>query len=144
VSPGRLAFMNTPRSLLPASRPWFALALVLAAGPGLNAQPAGEAAKSHVLFMGADIDVQLGKDLLRVKNVAGDSFVVAKDQRPVEIPMNRGTVPMKVTPTLKLTNKTATVTALQVERAYTPQNDPNRKWPPRPASACLPARWPMP
>jgi len=84
--------------------------------------------KTFVLFMGADIDVQVGKESHRVKNVAGDSFVITVDQKPVEVPMNRGPINMKVTPQLKLSDKTAVVKDLKFERAYTPDNDPNRKW----------------
>lgn len=93
-----------------------------------NGGATAAAEKTHVLFMGADIDVQVNKAMHRVKNVAGDSFVVSVDQKPVEVPMNRGAVNMKVTPQLKLSDKTAVVKELKFERAYTPQNDPNKKW----------------
>lgn len=108
------------RSLLTAS-------LLLA---GVAAMPAAEPAepKNYVLFMGADIDVQRGKETYRVKNVVGDAFIIAVDQKPVEVPMNRGPIAMKVTPQLKLSDKGAAVKELKFERAYTPQNDPNKKW----------------
>jgi hypothetical protein len=84
--------------------------------------------KPFVLFMGTDIDVELGKQAHRVKNVVGDAFIIVVDQKPVEVPMNRGPIGMKVSPQLKLSDKTAVVKELKFERAYTPQNDPNRKW----------------
>jgi len=85
-------------------------------------------AKSFVLFMGLDLDVQFGEETHRVKNVAGNSFVIAVNQQPVEVPMNRGPVKLKLTPQMKLTNKTAVVKGLKFERAYTFENDPTRKW----------------
>ncbi len=81
-----------------------------------------------MLFMGADIDVQKGKEAYRVKNVAGDAFIITVDQKPVEVPMNRGSISMKVVPQLKLSDKRASVQELKFERAYTPENDPNKKW----------------
>ncbi len=108
------------RALLIASLPLSALAPLRAAEPA--------EAKNFVLFMGADIDVQRGKDTFRVKNVVGDSFIIVVDQKPVEVPMNRGPIAMKVTPQLKLSDKGASVKDLKFARAYTPANDPNKKW----------------
>jgi hypothetical protein len=84
--------------------------------------------KLYVLFMGADIDVQVNDEIHRVKNVAGDAFVVAIKGEPVEVRAKRGPVRMKVTPQMKLTNKTATVKDLKFTRAYTPGHDPHVKW----------------
>jgi len=97
----------------------------LAAGAAESAPPE---AKTFVLFMGADIDVQLGQEAHRVKNVAGDAFVITVNNKPVEVPMNRGKINMKVVPQLKLSDKAAVVKDLKIERAYTPENDPNKKW----------------
>lgn len=116
------------RSLRWANLSGLALAGVLSGPAMVAAEPAPAAAKTFVLFMGADIDVQIGKESHRVKNVAGDSFVITVDQKPVEVPMNRGPINMKVTPQLKLSDKTAVVKDLKFERAYTPDNDPNKKW----------------
>ncbi len=103
---------------------------LIAASPVLSVAAAETATepKTHVLFMGADIDVQLDKKEYRVKNVAGYSFVINVDGKPVEVATNRGTVAMKVVPTLKLSDRRATVTGLKFERAYTPENDPVAKW----------------
>lgn len=95
--------------------------------------------KTFVLFMGADVDVELNNKPHRVKNVAGDAFVVTVDQRPVEVPMNRGAVKMKVIPQLKLSDKTALVSGLKFERAYTPENDPVKKWLPAQAAGAAQA-----
>jgi len=105
---------------------WFLLAssLRLAAADPVN----DNNDKPFVLFMGADFDVQQGGQLHRVKNVTGNSFVIAVDDRTAEVPMNRGRLDLNVTPQLKLSDRTAVVKDLKVERAYTPANDPRLKW----------------
>ena len=131
---------------IPLVRPMtaFVAALCFQTPASLSAVEGGAAAstsdKTHVLFMGADIDVQVNKAMHRVKNVAGDSFVVSIDQKPAEVPMNRGRINMKVTPQLKLSDKTAQVRELKFERAYTPHNDPNRKWAARQSGSAGQAR----
>jgi hypothetical protein len=118
----------------PTSARWRAggsLAPVLWVAAGLaSALPAAETAepKTHVLFMGTDIDVQLNQKEYRVKNVAGYSFVINVDGKPVEVATNRGPIALKVIPSLKLSDRAATVAALSFERAYTPENDPTLKW----------------
>jgi hypothetical protein len=92
------------------------------------AAPEPPAEKPFVLFMGADIDVEQGGENHRVKNVAGDAFVIAVDDQTVEVPMNRGRLNLNVTPLLKLSDRTAVVQELKIERAYTPANHPHAKW----------------
>lgn len=100
--------------------------VVALSAPLRAAEPAET--KTFVLFMGADIDVQVNDEVHRVKNVVGDAFVVAIKGQPVEVRAKRGPVKMKVTPQMKLTNRTATVKELKFTRAYTPGNDPRVKW----------------
>lgn len=105
-------------------------ACLLSALPSFAADPASVAmaAKPYVLFMGADLEVQANRQLLRVHDVEGDAFVVQVKEGPLLVPMNRSVLNMQVTPRLKLRDRTAQVASLKIERAYTPQNDPHRKF----------------
>ncbi|RXK56848.1 hypothetical protein ESB00_13565 [Oleiharenicola lentus] len=84
--------------------------------------------KPFVLFMGADLEVQANRQMHRVSGVEGDAFVVQLKEGPLLVPMNRNVLNMQVTPQLKLSDRTAQVAGLKIERAYTPQNDPHRKF----------------
>jgi hypothetical protein len=88
--------------------------------------PAGEP-KTHTLFMGMDFDVQQGKELHRVTDVVGGSFILRIDGKIVRVPVF-GNVALRITQELKLAAISADVKDLKVERAYTPENDPHRKW----------------
>ncbi len=107
-----------------------ASAALLSVLPAFAAEPAPAASspKPYVLFMGADIEVQANRQMLRVSDVEGDNFVVHLKEGPLLVPMNRSVLNMQVTPQLKLSDRTAQVASLKVERAYTAQNDPHRKF----------------
>lgn len=99
-----------------------------ALAPAKEAAPAAEVPKTYVLFMGADIEVQVDRKPRRVQNVEGSAYVVGYEDRLLNVPMNKGALDMRVTRELKLSGQTAQFAALKVERAYTPPNDPNIKW----------------
>jgi hypothetical protein len=117
--------------LLPLS----GLLLALTAARGADSPPAaatpatktGEP-KTYNLFMGADVDVQVKKDYCAVRDVAGDSFVITAGGKEVTVPMDSGPISLQVRNSLKLTEVAATVSQLKGERAYTPENDPFRKF----------------
>ena len=92
--------------------------LAFAADPGV-AEP-----KTHTLFMGADFSIEYNKELYRVQDVAGGSFVINVNGREVRVPMDRGLSRFKIEPSLKLTEISAAVTNLKGERSYTLANDP--------------------
>jgi hypothetical protein len=81
--------------------------------------------KTHTLFMGADIDVKLDRDLYRVRDVVGSSWVVDVNGRSTEISAKHAPLNLKVTPMLKLTETSATISALVRAKAYSFDNDPS-------------------
>ena len=83
--------------------------------------------KTHTLFMGADISVGPGKELYSVKDVVGFSWVVDANGKQTVISANKGPLNIKVTPSLKLTEVSATVADMKSERGYTFDNDPLTK-----------------
>jgi hypothetical protein len=84
--------------------------------------------KTHTLFMGADFDLQVNGELCRVRDVSGQSFVVnvKGSERPVT--MDKGTLNIVVQDSLKLTDASANIAKLKGERAYTPANDPTKRF----------------
>ncbi|HTL68718.1 MAG TPA: hypothetical protein VL200_13735 [Lacunisphaera sp.] len=98
------------------------LAVTLAAPA--RSGPIEPASKPYTLFMGSDLSVARGKDFFKVYDVSGSSFVVVIGGAETQIPMWGGTHDLKVAPTLKLSDVSATVTGFKCERAYTPGNDP--------------------
>ena len=74
--------------------------------------------KTHTLFMGADISVGPGKELYSVKDVVGFSWVVDANGKQTVISANKGPLNIKVTPSLKLTEVSATVADMKSERGY--------------------------
>ena len=80
--------------------------------------------KTHTLFMGADIAVALDNSLYPVKDVFGSSWVITFKGQQTVVSTKQGPVSLKVTPSLKLSAISATVTHLTHERAYSFNNDP--------------------
>ena len=111
------------RLLFPAA---LAAALVGSAQTVPSANP--PEAKTHVLFMGADISLERNKEFVHVRDVEGGSFVLDIKGQHVTVPMDRSTISMRVDPALKLTESSAQVANLKVERVYTPENDPVKKF----------------
>jgi hypothetical protein len=111
-----------------------ALLLLLAATCMLTAntsaakEPAKDEPKTHALYMGADFRIAYGQELYRVRNVAGDSFVIVVDGKEVRVPMKAGAIKLKIDQSLKLTQASAAIEQLQSERAYTIDNNPRHKW----------------
>lgn len=83
------------------------------------------AQKTHTLFMGADVSVGFDGGLYAVQDVTGSSWVIDVNGRAKVISASQGSLNIKVTPSLKLTETSATVTNLKDEHGYTFANDPS-------------------
>jgi hypothetical protein len=75
--------------------------------------------------MGADIAINLDRDLYNVRDVWGSNWVIEINGREKEIAANRAPVNLKITPTLKLTESSVTVVGFRRVRAYSFGNDPS-------------------
>jgi hypothetical protein len=84
-----------------------------------------DATKTHTLFMGADIAVNLDRDSYPVRNVVGSSWVVTINGDERVISSKKGAVNLKITPDLKLTESSATIVGFRKGPAYSYDNDPN-------------------
>jgi hypothetical protein len=84
-----------------------------------------DATKTHTLFMGADISVNLDKDVYPVHDVVGSSWVVVINGKEHVISANRAPTNLKIVPTLKLTEVAATITGFSRTAAYSYDNDPS-------------------
>src|SRR5580698_2013536 len=82
-------------------------------------------AKTHTLFMGADIALNLDRDLYKVRDVFGSNWVVDINGREKEISAKKAPLNLKITPTLKLTEVSATIVGFKRVKAYSYANDPN-------------------
>ena len=81
--------------------------------------------KPLTLFMGSDISVGQGKKYYKVADVSGTSFVIEVGGEKTLVPMwGGGQHELKIAPTLKLPDVSATVTGFKCDRAYTPGRDP--------------------
>src|SRR5271154_5992339 len=83
--------------------------------------------KTHTLFMGADFEVSLDKGLYPVRGVVGSSWVVEINGEEKVISARRAPLTLKITPSLKLTERSATIADYKKERAYTFANDPSTR-----------------
>ncbi len=81
--------------------------------------------KTHTLFMGADIAINLDRDLYRVRDVFGSNWVIEVNGQQKEISSRQAPVNLKITPNLKLTEVSATVVGFKKVPAYSYENDPN-------------------
>jgi hypothetical protein len=81
--------------------------------------------KTHTLFMGADIFVNLDRDLYPVRDVTGSSWVIEINHQDKVVSAKEAPMNLKVTPTLKLTETAATITGFQRAAAYSYENDPS-------------------
>jgi hypothetical protein len=82
-------------------------------------------AKTHTLFMGADIALNLDRDLFQVRDVFGSNWVIEINGREKEISARQAPVNLKITPNLKLTEASATIVGFKRVRAYSYANDPS-------------------
>jgi hypothetical protein len=80
--------------------------------------------KTHTLFMGADIAVGNDKELYAVKDVVGSSWVIVAGGKQRLLSAKAGPLNIRITPTLKLTEVSATIANLKSVRGYTEANDP--------------------
>ncbi len=81
--------------------------------------------KTHTLFMGADIAVSLDKGLFPVQGVIGSSWVVDVNGRERVVSAKGAPINLQITPNLKLTNISATITGYKKAQAYSFKNDPS-------------------
>jgi hypothetical protein len=84
-----------------------------------------DAAKTHTLFMGADISVNLDKDLYPVRGVLGSSWVIGINGEDKVVSTKQAPMNLKITPTLKLTDVSAKISGYKKARAYSFNNDPS-------------------
>jgi hypothetical protein len=82
-------------------------------------------AKTHTLFMGADISINLDKDLYPVRDVTGSSWVIEINHQEKVVSARQAPLNLKITPNLKLTEGSATITGFKREAAYSYANDPS-------------------
>jgi hypothetical protein len=81
--------------------------------------------KTHTLFMGADIAINLDRDVYRVQDVVGSNWVIDIKGQQKEISSRQAPVNLKITPTLKLTEVSATIAGFKRVQAYSYANDPS-------------------
>ncbi|MES1168567.1 MAG: hypothetical protein ABUL61_05305, partial [Oleiharenicola lentus] len=86
-----------------------------------------ETPKTHVLFMGADLEVQREKKYYRVEDVMGSELKVHIGKREVFVPTRGRQTDLKVDHGLKLSTTSVKLDHLESGPAYTPANDPVRK-----------------
>jgi len=93
---------------------------------GASDQPA--AAKTHVLFMGADLSVQRDKKYYRVENVVGSELMIRINRKEIFVPTRLRSTALKVDHDLKLAGTVVELAGLESGPGYTPGNDPRRKF----------------
>jgi hypothetical protein len=81
--------------------------------------------RTHTLFMGADVDLSLDRDLYRVHDVVGSNWVVEIGGKDRVISAKEAPQHLKITPSLKLTEASVTITAFMRVQAYSFDNDPS-------------------
>jgi hypothetical protein len=86
-----------------------------------------QSTKTHTLFMGAEISVNLDRDLYPVKDVLGSNLVVDINGKEREISAKEAPLNLKITPTLKLTEVSATIQGFKRVQAYSAANDPSTR-----------------
>jgi len=90
-------------------------------------QNPGEA-KTHVLFMGADLSIQREQKLYRVEDVVGSEFMIRVNKQEVFVPTRQRTTGVKVDYELKLSGTAVRLDGLEAGASYTPANDPRLKF----------------
>jgi hypothetical protein len=81
--------------------------------------------KTHTLFMGADISINLDNDLYPVRDVTGGSWVVEINHQDRIITAKSAPLSLKITQNLKLSENSATIEWYSGVQGYTFDNDPN-------------------
>jgi hypothetical protein len=109
---------------------WVSLASGVAAGAADERPTVMQAVtvsepKTHMLFMGADIAVTLGGELYPVRDVVGASWVLLIGGQEKLISTKESSTNIKITPNLKLSEGSASVTELHRLQSYSFANDPS-------------------
>jgi hypothetical protein len=81
-------------------------------------------AREYTLFEGANIAVNLDKSIYPVRDVFGASWVIDIDGKDQVVSAKQGPVNLKITPSLKLTEQSATIDGFKREAGYSFANDP--------------------
>jgi hypothetical protein len=102
---------------------WIVAALSIAS-PLTAATAEENQPKPLTLFMGSDVSVGHGKKHFKIADISGSSFVIMVGGEKILVPMLGGQHELKIAPSLKLTDVSATVTGFKCDRAYTPGRDP--------------------
>lgn len=91
--------------------------------------PSGpEQTHSHTLFMGVELAVQRDERLLPVRDVQGAYLIAKHKGKEIRIPTTGRSLNMKVTRALKVSQRSAMLEKVKVDRAYTPARDPFKKF----------------
>src|SRR6187551_1256488 len=96
--------------------PLFVASLPLSFAASPTDQPAP--AKTHVLFMGADLDVQREKKFYRVRDVIGSEFMIRIGQKEFFVPTRTRQTALKVDYGLKLTAAEVKLDGLEAGPGY--------------------------
>src|SRR6185369_11193969 len=102
-----------------------ALGILSAATP--PASTASSAPKTHVLFMGVDVSAEKNKTFHPVENVTGNAVVIKPGGKAIEVPLIPNPM-LHLVETLKVSDASVEIAKLTVDRAFTPEKDPMRKF----------------
>ncbi len=94
-------------------------------GPAAGDRSAADETKTHTLFMGADIAISLDKGLYPVRDVIGSSWVIDISGEERVVSAKQTPLSLKITPSLKLTDISATIAGYTRKQAYSFANDPS-------------------
>lgn len=90
---------------------------------GSTAQPPASPAKTHVLFLGADIALENNRVPHRVEDVTATQVLIREEGKVVPVPLWRATN-LNIRETLKLAETSVRLEKLSYEEAYTDGADP--------------------
>ena len=108
----------------------FLLLAVAQAAPAVPAAPPSgpdTAAKPYVLFMRTDVSIEQNRKLYPLKDVSGQTFIIAVKGRPVAVPMSGESHKIEFQHALTMAGTSASLTGLESGRAYTLRQDPKMK-----------------
>jgi hypothetical protein len=80
--------------------------------------------KDYTLYMGSDVVVRIDGVLCPVRGVRGSNWIVDFKGEERLIPTRQAATQLKVVPSLKLAQKSATVQGFKADRGYSFDNDP--------------------
>ena len=117
---------SIPHLLSVASAATLLAGLAFAADPKPS-KAADSGPKTHLLFMGLDLDWQQGRDFHRVEAIRGRTAVVSVGGGEQTVGMGRNNN-FKIVNTLKLGKATVRLDQVKLDRFYTPGNDPQKRF----------------